>query len=275
MAITASSCTKDENDKAEPGAPIAEGTAIIAGTKSCVMSKLIYDGGDYETVEYDAKNRPVKINYFDSGKAEGYAKLTYTATEVVMEYYDDKNVKEETYNFKLGSNGYIAGSSNVSSYTNGNYLVTITSTSTSTHNGDGYLIKEEYSSVTSSNQPGHVNTTDKSSSTYTYTNGNLTSVKYEGNGSISTSTFEYDADKVNNLPVSDDEIITFLIGKKNKNLLKKETHTSGGGSDISNYTYTFSADGLVNKKTRVSVSKQTGAADQTYTDSYQFEYSCK
>ena len=275
VAITASSCTKDENENPEPTAPSAEGSAIIAGTKSCVLSKLIYDGGDYETLEYDSKNRPVKINYFDSGTADGYAKITYSDTEVVMEYYDDKNVKDETYTYKLGSNGYISGSSNAYTYNNGNYTVTVNSTSTNTHNSDGYLIKEEQSSVTTSNQPGFLSTTEKSSTTYTYTNGNLISAKYEGYGSTSTTTYEYDTDKLNNLPVSDDEVFTFLIGKKSKNLLKKEIYASSWGSDESSYTYTFNSDGLVSKQTSVSVRKQTGTPDQTDTDTYQFEYGCK
>lgn len=275
VAITVLSCTKDEKDNVEVSAPSAEGTAIIAGTKSCVLLKFIYEGGDYETIEYDSKNRPVKINYFDSGTADGYAKITYTATDVLMEYYNDKNVKDETYTYKLGSNGFIVSSSNIYTYASGSFTVTVNTTSTNAHNSDGYLIKEEFSSVTSSIQPGFVGATEKSSSTYTYTNGNLTSAKFEGNGNISTISYEYDVDKINNLPVSDDEILTFLIGKKNKNLLKKETYTSSGGSDVSNYSYNFNADGLVSKQTRVSIYKQTGMPEQTYTDSYQFEYSCK
>lgn len=275
VAITASSCKKDENDNPEPSAPSAEGSAIIAGTKSCVLSKLNYEGGDYETIEYDSKNRPVKINYFDSGTADGYAKITYTGTDVVMEYYDDKNVKDETYSYKLGSNGYIASSSNIYTYASGNFTVTNNSSSTNTHNSDGYLIKEEHSYVTTSNQPGYVSNTEKSSITYTYSNGNLISAKVEDNGSTSTTTYEYDIDKVNNLPVSDDEIFTFLIGKKSKNLLKKETYTSTSWSEVDSYTYTFNSDGLVSKQTIVSVYKQTGSPEQTDTDTYQFEYSCK
>lgn len=274
-SITATSCTKNENDNPGPTAPVAEGTAIIAGTKSCVMSKLSYGDGEFETIDYDVKNRPVRVNYFDDGTADGYAKITYSATDVVMEYYDDKNVKDETYTYKLGTNGYIASSSNTYTYQSGNYTVTVNTTSTNTHDSEGYLTKEDHSSVSTSNQPGYVSQTDKSTISYTYTAGNLTSAKYEGNGSSYVENFEYDLDKVNNLPVSDDEILVFLIGKKSKNLLKKQIFTSGGGSDVNSYTYTFTADGLIDKQTRVSVSKHTGSPDQTYTDSYKFEYSCK
>lgn len=275
IAITFSSCEKDENDNPEPSATTAEGSAIIAGSKSCLMSKLTYDDGEYETIEYDSKSRPVKINYFDDGKSEGYAKITYTATEVVMEYYDDKNVKEESYTYKLGSNGYVSSSSNIYTYTDRGFTVTITSTSTNTHNSDGYIVKEEHTAVSTSTQPGFVGSTDKSSTTYTYSNGNLTTAQYVSNGTTTSTAYEYDMDKINNLPVSDDEVFDFLRGKKSKNLLKKETYTSTSSSDVSSYTYAFNPDGLVSKQTVVSVHKQTGYPDQTDTDSYQFEYACK
>lgn len=275
LAITATSCTKDETDNPEPSAPVAEGTAIIAGTKSCVMTKLTYDDGEYETIEYDGKSRPVKVNYFDSGTAEGYAKITYSTTDVVMEYYDEKNVKEETYTYKLGTNGYIASSSNIYTYKSGNYNVTVNSTSTNTHNSDGYLVKEEHTSVMTSNEPGYVSQTDKTITTYTYTAGNLTSAKYESNGTSSAATYEYDTSKTDNLPLSDDEVLAFLIGKKSKNLVKKETFTSSSGSDVNTYTYTFNADGLIDKQTVTTVTKYPGSPEQTYTDSYKFEYTCK
>ena len=279
LTFSVLSCKKDKSE--EPvSAPDGSGTAIVAGTKSCLLTKLTYNSGDYETFEYDSKNRPVKENYFENGVPDGYQKITYNGNDISQEYYDKNNVKEEVYTFKLGSNGYISSAVNSYTYSNGGFNYTDTENSTLTYNTEGYLIKVVSTDVRTSNKPGYVSSTETNSFTYNYSNGNLISMEQTDGLDTYTTRYEYYTDKPNNLPSDGDEILDFLLGKRSINLLKKETETPGTSttntpSNINNYTYTFNSDGLVSKRTRVSVYKQTGFPDQTYTEDYLFQYSCK
>ena len=279
IAITILSCKKDNTEEPVLTDPVAEGSTIIAGAKKCLLTKLTHDDGDYETFEYDSKSRPVKENYFSKGAADGYQKITYNGNDITQEYYDKNNVKDdEIYTFKLGSNGYISSATNVYTSLNGGFKYTDTENSTLTYNTEGYLTKLVSTDVGTSNKPGYVSTTETNSYTYTYSNGNLLSMEEVDGPNTYTSKYEYYTDKKNNLPSGgDDEILNFLLGKLSTNLVKKITSTYGSNSNSStdNYTYTFNSDGLVSKQTEISVSKQTGFPDQTYTSNYLFDYNCK
>lgn len=271
IAISVLSCKKDKTEETVP-TPDDSGAAIVAGTKSCLLIKLTYDGGDYETYEYDSKNRPVKNNSFSNGVPDGYKKITYNGNDISQEYYDNNNVKEDVYTFKLGSNGYISSAANSNSYTNGGYNYTETENYTITYNAEGYLTKVVNTEVSTSDKPGYVSQTSTSTQNYTYSNGNLISFENTSGLSTLTTRYEYYTDKPNNLPRGEgDEVLDFLLGKRSTNLLKKETETPGTSttntpSYIGNYTYSFNADGLVSKKT---------TSNDSYTDNQTFEYGCR
>ena len=266
IAISVASCKKDKTDDSVTP-PVATGSAIIAGTKSCVLTKLSYDGGDYETIEYDTQNKPVKDNFYSNGVADGYMKIIYTGNDISQEYYNKSNVKTDTYTFKLGSNGYISTATNSYTYTNSGFNYTDTDNNTLTYSVDGYLAKIVATTITTSNKPGYVTQTSTNTTTYTYTNGNRVSGQQTGGSGTYNTVYEYYTDKPNNLPNTDDEILTFLLGKRSTNLIKKEVVTSGTSPVFTaNYTYAFNADGLISKQTTVS---------GTNTYNQLFEYSCK
>ena len=276
ISITILSCKKDNNEEPVLTDPVAEGSTIIAGTKKCLLIKLT-DGDDYQTYEYDSKNRPVKENYSSKGVADGYQKITFNGSDITLEYYDKNNVKDEVYTFKLGSNGYISSATNVYTSLNGGFTDTETENTTFTYNSEGYLTKRVDTEVITSNNPRFVSSTETDTYTYTYSNGNLVSYEGGSGSNIMTEKYEYYTDKKNNLPSGGDEILNFLLGKRSTNLLKKITHTYGSNnsSKTSNYSYTFNSDGLVSKQTEIRVSKQTGYPDQTNTSNYLFDYNCK
>lgn len=267
ITFSVMSCKKDNTeDLVSP--PDGSGAAIIAGSKSCLLTKLGYDNSYYETFEYDSKNRPVKENYFENGVADGYLKFTYNGNDITQEYYNKNNVKEDVYTFKLGSNGYISSAVYSYTYLDGGFSYTDTENSTLTYNTEGYLVKVVSTEVTTSNKPGYVSSKETNSSTYIYSNGNLLSSEQKIGSDTYTTKYEYYTDKPNNLQVGDDEILNFLLGKRSINLLKKETESStSSASYINSYTYTFNADGLISKQVKSS----SGSNISTYT----FDYACK
>lgn len=126
---------------------------------------------------------------------------------------------------------------------------------TNTYDNDGYL-KTQKETIT------FLGNTTETNRNYTYTNGNLTTMA-ESDGTTNTIyTYDYFADKTNNLSKIDlDNIFT---GNSNKNLVKTEYID---GTTSTNYTYNFDSNGNV---TNQKATSNNGEINQT-----NYSWTCK
>lgn len=264
-----------KNNDDEPETKTADGTIKTPSGKSCLISKIKYDS-EHEVIEYDSQNRPVKISYFDGTTLEGYETISYSSSQIVVKNYDDGQL-EETITF-IVSNGVVTGQTETYTRTDNGVTYTTVTQRTFEHNAEGFLTKMISNETTTSN-PASATQSYKTTTVYTYQNGNLTSEvsTYIENGTNNTetrtSTYEYYTDKMNTLPFDEED---FLLTKPNKNPVKKKTesHSQQGSSTyISNYTYTYNSDGLITKKVDVNTSSNPGSTPST--DETIFEYNCK
>lgn len=179
--------------------------------------------------EYNTDGKVGKMTYSPivlANKNQAYEIISYSSTAIIFTLYDDKNKIISTSTYRLNSSGYVSEIMNFGKFTY-------------EYDGQGFLVKELTEGF------GQYITN------YTYTDGNLTSIKeLDDKGKTTyTITNEYYLDKPN--PLKIDKSIGFwknivgqnLFGKSSRNLLKKSTENSGSTTIITDYTYSFDDKG--------------------------------
>jgi hypothetical protein len=185
-----------------------------------------------ETIQYEY-NTDGKINKMSYSpivaayKNQAYETISYSSTAVVFTLYDDKNKVISTTTYQLNTAGYV----------------------TKIDYGSSYLVTYEYDSQGFLSKSSSSGAFSGGNYTYTYTDGNLTSVKgFDDKGKATDATTnEYYLDKSNGLKLEtiyEKNILgQSLFGNGSKNLLKKTTYSSGSTTIITDFTYTFDAKG--------------------------------
>ncbi len=200
-----------------------------------------------KTITNNPLSQSNTISYNSQGKqtnfSDTYYPVTYTySSNSVMRLEEDllSGISHIT-TFTLGSNG--VATSGVMRRSDGaatNYLQY-------TYDADGHLTQETNTDSATSN----VNYTR----TYTWSNGNLTSM-HEVSGSNSlTNTYTYITDRVST--IENANMGLNWLGKGNTNVIQSEND----GSVTSSYSYTFDSEGKVLTKKDAS----NGATLLTYT----------
>lgn len=166
--------------------------------------------GSTSTYTYDAQRRVTRADESDGS----YAVYTYAGGQVTVVIKDAQG-NEETQTAQVNADGRIV------QYTEDGSTVAYT------YNADGRL--------TNINLDGEI-------STYTYTDGNLTSVMVNSNGNTETYTYTYLTDKLETRYTPENA----LFGNPSRNLLSTET-SSDGSQQV--YTYEFDSSNRVIKET--------------------------
>ena len=148
-----------------------------------------------------------------------------------------------------------------------------TSTTNYEYNADGYLSK----STDNSNGSYRI---------YTYTNGNLTTVKgFAQNGNADyTTTLTYYTDKTPlaaiqpGIDANNNLLVGFytagLLGRTNKNALKQIV-SGVNGEGTTDYTYTHDGDGNISMATAKSMVVTMGTNPQTRMTTTKYTYTCQ
>ena len=205
--------------------------------ETCSLKEITttYDGSDdLKTVyKYDDQGRVTQMQYADDNYSENY---TYSATQIKEVINDGSDVITTT--FQLDATGKIVSGSTKYPASMSYY----DSTSEYIYNSEGYLA--EWKRTTTG-----ANATITSSK-YTYTSGNLASIK---NGS-STTTITYTSEETppnfyfdlpNGYPFFATHALKKYFGKVSKNLMSKITWESG----FESYSYEKEAKGQISKVT--------------------------
>lgn len=244
------SCGKDDDTSKNVATDAGKNLGISVGGKTYLVDKLKYSDDEYSSAEYDSQGRLTKFTDFENGKSDYYSSLVYSGNTVTVTGFDE-GIAEGKIVATLGANGYASDFVSTEEYKENGFTRTYKSTGKLTHNAEGYVTKIVTTDVESSTDPSAPQSTETSTTNYTYLNGNLaskTETYVDNNGQTKTynTTYEYYLDK-NYSPALDLDEFEFLLTKPSKNLLKKEIQTnseSGSTPYTSNYTYTFNADGL-------------------------------
>jgi hypothetical protein len=267
FVTTFSACKKNNDPEVDTQ---KSGVVTTPSGKSCLLNKIT-DVSDNEssTFEYDNQKRVTKILRFDGTQADGYATITYSTTQIVYNDFDQgSTTPDETITYTVANGRVTSGTYTETDIDeNSGYTYTYTDTETYEYNSEGYLTKTTSNSTETSNEPNYQPDNDSYVTTYTYQNGNLITMVETGGDSSDTYTtsYEYNTDIVNTILVADYGIV---IGKPNKNAIKKETQTNSNPNSstyISNYTYELDADKNIKKATRTS---------GTDVDITTFNYTC-
>lgn len=274
VAVGLIGCEKGGNDT-EKDTEVG-GEIITPGGKSCLLTKIEEEDDDYyESYEYDNQKRVVKVRTFDGTEPDGYYTYTYTGSQIIEKEFNENDTESDEITIYTVSNGVVTGSTSTETSSDNGHTTTYVYTETYEHNSSGYLIKKTTVNRTTSNQPGFTSQESTGTTTYTYTDGNLTKeVETYANGNYTqtyTTTYEYDLNIANTLIVDDN----LLISKPNKNVVKKRTETStsqGAESNtyVSTYAYVLNADKLITKRTTTHSS--SGQGSETYASN--FVYTC-
>lgn len=198
---------------------------------NCQLTESFFSstGGDSETTlyAYDTEGRISTVKFSDGSYQETYA---YTSTQIT------KTVKDgsinRTYTYSLNAQGRVTTENAMAD----NYKVDYT------YNNDGYLTQSIETNLIDNS---------KVTTTYTYTDGNLT--KVVSPTSTLDITYTSDAAKDNffvegdpSLPAFNSSILKSYFGKTSKNLVAKISYGSGYNE---NYSYEKDANGNITKVT--------------------------
>ena len=273
-----SSCEKSE-DKIDNN-PVPQ--------KGCFINTVVY-GTDKTVYTYDAENRIIKVEYFDSNVLNSYTTFIYTNTNVTIKYFRGNGTAEGQEVAEM-QNGRITKSVNTDTYTDNGFTYTYTNTYIYDYNSSGFLIKSTEESKTTTNKPNTPATTSSGTTTLNYQNDNLTQIAYSNQSSstnyTSAITYEYYTDKDNVLnmgyDIGDDDGHVFLFGKQSKNLFKKASYVSkdiyngvtSNYSGNSAYTYVYDSNGKPSKATEVS-SRTSNSQTRNETFVYNLTLNCK
>ncbi|MCO4292218.1 hypothetical protein NF867_05000 [Solitalea sp. MAHUQ-68] len=261
LLLTFGSCNNnDDNPNPNPG------------NTSCVISSETDDANvkqiDYE---YDSQNRPVKIQEYTGGTPDGYENIAYSAGKVVVTSYTQANVKESEFTYTLDGNNRATKLDGTTTQDDGGFTMTSIISTTFQYDSDGHIIKSVTTGTETSTDPQNPGPFNSTITTdFTYTNGNLTTMKMtiEAEGSpvqfVTTDTYEYYTDKNETRNIGD--FSEFFLGKGSKNLIKKVTSTSSGVSSVTDYVYETNSDKQITKQTTTS----NGVSDVT-----KYVYTCK
>lgn len=236
------SCKKEGKDSvSDAGTNV--GTTV--GSKTYLISKLIYSELNYQEIEYDAEGRVVKLTSYDDGEIESYSTIAYAGKKVTVTAFDADQEISQTILVTIGSNGYGEEAIITKTYKDDGYTYTEKSTIKLTQDGDGYVTKMTQTDEETSTEPSSTPKVETSSTDYIYANGNLQqTVETKSDNNIFIVDYEYDTDKGYN-PFEDLREFAQFIGKRSKNLIKKQSQSHEGNTTHErNYTYTFNADEL-------------------------------
>ena len=243
------------------------------------MAKTIHASDEYQTFQYDAQNRLVKVTDYYNNQVDEEFTYDYSESQIIRKIYEEGELLEtltyQTANGRVASSTVTEQDSVTDVFTDstGN---TTTTTSISTavrttvyeHNAEGLLTKRLETNVFT--RAGVPTMTNRDTTSYTYQNGNLVTEVYSSPSGRSTTTYEYYTDKKNSLlSWGDDD--WFLVSKPNKNPVKKITYVGDQQTEAYSFVYLYNAEGLILKETVT----QTSGAQQQSPESTDFEYNCK
>lgn len=238
LSIT-SSCKKD--DGPDPN---------ITTAPACKVMKITDSDGDIVKIDYDSKDRIVKIT-----DDTYYLSLEYDNDNRITKISDyDDNLLESTRTLEYNAK---------------NQWVKMTVTEPGVSGAETYTAEYDASGMRTKITLKDNNTTESIRS-FEYANGNLmkeTDTYYFGSSSYnSTTIYEYYTDKENKLQSLYDIIGIGFNGSTSKNLVRKETYKgSGSTTSIDEYTYEFNNKGFPTK-----ITQKSGAN----TDVTLLEYQC-
>jgi hypothetical protein len=247
FVIAAASSCKKTNDVTPPPA-----------TSGFKLSKIENPANGYlQTFNYNSSGRLVKVT--DNSFIVNYS---YVAAPFSYEVKNTSNVIEnDLANIVFLSNKMTSFDYrfyNASGVPSGSETVTVQ------YDANGYQTQKAY--------PGYVYTS-------VISGGNTTSLTKTNttNGTTRTYTYEYYTDKPNNLNINYFEYLNMdhilsdmeITGKKNTNLIKKLTYTSGANTEVTAFTYEINANGMPGQYT---ATRTTGAgAVSTYTLKFSYQ----